>query len=64
MNANELNRLGGFYGQVTRWGVYDPSYLAPTLTAAMGGGGGHTPMVLTSEDINNGQSKMDRFKRK
>lgn len=46
MTENEINRLGGFYGQATRWGVYDVRYIAPTLTAAMGEGGGHVPMVL------------------
>lgn len=38
-------RLGGFYGQVTRWGVYDEKGKSPTLTASMGMGGGFVPMV-------------------
>lgn len=42
----EINRLGGFYGQATRWGVYDPYHIAPTITASMGEGGGHVPMVV------------------
>lgn len=43
---NEINRLGGFYGQATRWGCYSEHGIAPTLVSAMGEGGGHTPMVL------------------
>lgn len=41
----ELNRIGGLYGQVTRWGVYDDKGLSPTLTASMGMGGGFVPMT-------------------
>jgi DNA (cytosine-5)-methyltransferase 3A len=40
-----VNRLGGFYGQVTRWGIYDQDGKAPTITASMGMGGGHVPMI-------------------
>lgn len=39
------NRLGGFYGQVTRWGIYDKDGKSPTLTASMGLGGGFVPMI-------------------
>ena len=39
------NRLGGFYGQNTRWGIYDEKPKSPTLTASMGMGGGFVPMV-------------------
>ena len=42
---NQINRLCGLYNQVTRWGIYDKDGLAPTLTAAMGCGGGHVPMI-------------------
>lgn len=38
-------RVGGFYGQVTRWGIYGVDGKSPTLTASCGMGGGHTPMV-------------------
>ena len=38
-------RLGGFYGQVTRWGIYDKDGKSPTLTASMGLGGGFVPMI-------------------
>lgn len=37
---NEINRLGGFYGQATRWGCYSEHGIAPTLVSAMGEGGG------------------------
>ena len=39
-----IKRLGGFYGQCTRWGIYDVAGKAPTLTASAGMGGGHIPM--------------------
>lgn len=39
-----INRLGGLYGQCTRWGIYDVSGKAPCLTASAGMGGGHVPM--------------------
>ena len=42
--AVSINRLGGFYGQCTRWGIYDVAGKAPTLTASAGMGGGHVPM--------------------
>lgn len=38
-------RIGGMYGQTTRWGLYDDKGIAPTLVAAMGEGGGYVPMV-------------------
>jgi len=38
-------RVGGMYGQATRWGLYDEKGIAPTLVAAMGEGGGYIPMV-------------------
>lgn len=37
-NTNRINRIGGLYGQVTRWGVFDKEHIAPTITAAMGQG--------------------------
>lgn len=42
---NKINRKYGLYGQITRWGVYDENGLAPTITASMGMGGGHVPMI-------------------
>lgn len=39
------NRVGGFYDQVTRWGIYDEDGTSPTLTASMGMGGGYVPFV-------------------
>ena len=44
-NKNKINRLYGLYNQATRWGVYDKEGLAPTITASMGMGGGHVPML-------------------
>lgn len=42
---NKINRIGGLYNQATRWGIYDKNGLAPTITASMGMGGGHVPMI-------------------
>ena len=42
---NNIKRLYGLYGQTTRWGIYDKNSLAPTITASMGMGGGHVPML-------------------
>ena len=44
----EIKRIGGAYGQSTRWGVYDESGISPTLTKAMGDGGGHIPILKSS----------------
>ena len=44
-NDNKIDRMYGMYGQTTRWGVYNENGLAPTITAAMGMGGGHVPMI-------------------
>ena len=38
----EIKRIGGMYGQMTRWGVYDTEGIAPTITASMGNGGAYT----------------------
>ena len=46
---NKINRKYGLYNQATRWGVYDKNGLAPTLTASMGIGGGHIPMIENFE---------------
>jgi DNA (cytosine-5)-methyltransferase 3A len=43
--VGQPKRLGGFYGQVTRWGIYGKEGKSPTLTASMGMGGGFVPMV-------------------
>lgn len=42
----EIIRLCGLYGQTTRWGVYSTKGIAPTITASMGLGGGHIPMIV------------------
>ena len=42
--AVSVNRLGGLYGQHTRWGVFDVDGKVPCLTASAGMGGGHIPM--------------------
>jgi DNA-cytosine methyltransferase len=44
-NKNKIDRMYGLYNQATRWGVYNEDGLAPTITASMGMGGGHIPMI-------------------
>ena len=39
-----IKRLGGLYGQCSRWGIFDVDGKAPCLTASAGMGGGHVPM--------------------
>jgi hypothetical protein len=45
-----IDRLGGLYNQDTRWGIWNTEAHSPTLTAAMGQGGGHVPMVSNETD--------------
>lgn len=47
MEEPKIERIGGMYGQATRWGVYSEEGISPTITASMGLGGGHVPMVET-----------------
>lgn len=44
-NQCVVKRIGGLYGQTTRWGIYDKDGKSPTLTASMGMGGGFVPMI-------------------
>lgn len=46
----KIERIGGMYGQATRWGVYSDEGIAPTITASMGLGGGHVPMVEEKQE--------------
>ena len=41
----KIDRIGGMYNQATRWGVYNEKGISPTITASMGMGGGHIPMI-------------------
>lgn len=43
---NKIVEYGSLYDQHSRWGVYNPIGIAPTLTAAMGMGGGYIPCVV------------------
>ena len=45
IEEKKIKRIGGIYGQSTRWGVYDEEGISPTITKAMGDGGGHIPMI-------------------
>jgi DNA-cytosine methyltransferase len=46
----KIERIGGMYGQATRWGVYSDEGISPTITASMGMGGGHVPMVEEKQE--------------
>lgn len=49
-DANGILHLGSLYGQHSRWGVFAEEGKCPTITASMGMGGGHVPMVPTQTD--------------
>lgn len=49
-DADGILHLGSLYGQHSRWGVFAKDGECPTITASMGMGGGHVPMVPTRTD--------------
>ena len=49
-DADGILHLGSLYGQHSRWGVFAKEGKCPTITASMGMGGGHVPMVPTQTD--------------
>lgn len=49
-NQCVVKRVGGLYGQNTRWGIYDKDGKSHTLTASMGMGGGFIPMIPIQTD--------------
>ena len=49
-DADGILHLGSLYGQHSRWGVFAKDGKGPTITASMGMGGGHVPMVPTRTD--------------
>ena len=49
-DADGILHLGSLYGQHSRWGVLAKDGKCPTITASMGMGGGHVPMVPERTD--------------
>ena len=49
-DADGILHLGSLYGQHSRWGMFAKDGKCPTITASMGMGGGHVPMVPTRTD--------------
>lgn len=49
-DADGILHLGSLYGQHSRWGVFAKDGKCQTITASMGMGGGHVPMVPTRTD--------------
>ncbi len=49
-DADGILHLGSLYGQHSRWGVFAKDGKCSTITASMGMGGGHVPMVPTRTD--------------
>ena len=49
-DADGILHFGSLYGQHSRWGVFAKDGKCPTITASMGMGGGHVPMVPTRTD--------------
>ena len=50
MEEIKIIRLGNLYDQHDRWGVIHIKGLVSTLTASMGLGGGHVPMIVVKKD--------------
>jgi len=48
--TKELDRIGDFYGQTTRGGIYNEEGIAPTITKAMGDEGGYIPMIKNTKE--------------
>lgn len=46
-----IKQLGNLYNQTTRWGIYDENGISPCITASMGMGGGHIPMIVDDSNI-------------
>ena len=61
--AQKIKRIGGLYNQSTRWGVYDTNGISPTLTQAMGNGGGHIPMINKSRIRRLTEARTDEAKK-
>lgn len=55
-DSEEIIRLGKLYSNLRDWSVFDKEGICVTLTAAMGGGGGHVPMII--EEILSNESKI------
>lgn len=49
-DADGILHLGSLYGQHSRWGVFAKDGKCPTITASMGMGGGHVPIIPTRTD--------------
>jgi hypothetical protein len=52
INKLKAKKIGGFYNQDTRWGIFDVNCVVPTLTASMGMGGGFVPMIIVKNKKN------------
>lgn len=50
MENTKIKFLGSTYNEHSRWGLFDKSGISPTLTAAMGMGGGYVPMILENNE--------------
>lgn len=47
----KIIKEGSLYNQATRWGVFNENGISPTITASMGMGGGHIPMVIDAKGV-------------
>jgi DNA-cytosine methyltransferase len=56
--TGKIKQIGSLYGQHSRWAIYAKDGLSPTITASMGMGGGHVPMIEddknTEDDVTSG----------
>lgn len=53
-------RIGGKYGQATRWGVFDDNAKAPTIVSGMGTAGGNVPHII-DENISDESEANNKF---
>ena len=45
VQSGKIKQIGSLYGQHSRWAIYAKDGISPTITASMGMGGGHVPMI-------------------
>ena len=59
MEETKIVRLGNLYEQHDRWGVIHIKGLVSTLTASMGLGGGHVPMIVVKKNERNNSCRIN-----
>ena len=56
IEEKKIKKISNAYNQEgSRWGVYDTDGISPTMTKAMGDGGGHVPMIKSIQPNKGGR---------